>query len=129
MTERYGQGESFKYMIPISKEGKYTLILKFSEIYFQRPGEKIFDVKIGNKFVAKKLDILAHVLQKNIPYDHFVEIEYKNKKIYLEGEEVQGALKKGKLQIDFNVGAQDNPKVNAIVLARGGLENTHHGAF
>ena len=33
-AERYGPGETFKYLIPYEGDGDYTLILKFSEIYF-----------------------------------------------------------------------------------------------
>jgi hypothetical protein len=33
-AERYGLGESFKYFVPSPGDGKYTLILKFSEVYF-----------------------------------------------------------------------------------------------
>jgi len=36
-----------------------------------------------------------------------------------------GINKNGKLHIEFRRGSADNPKVNAIVLVRGGKENTH----
>lgn len=83
-TERYGPGESFKYLIPVQKDGTYALILKFSEIFFQQPGEKVFNVKIGNKVVLKDFDIFAKLLSKSLPYDAFFEIEVKNKKVYLD---------------------------------------------
>jgi hypothetical protein len=35
----------------------------------------------------------------------------------------------GKLQIDFAVGRADNPKVNAILLVKGGKQNTHYESF
>lgn len=49
-TERWGK-EPFKYQIPVS-DGKFTLVLKFSETYFQQPGGKVFDVKLGEHFLG-----------------------------------------------------------------------------
>ncbi len=82
--ERYGPGETFKYQIPTEGDGEYTLILKFSEIYFTAPGDKVFDVKIGSKFIAKKLDIFGSLLSKMLPYDIFVSIMVKGGKLYVE---------------------------------------------
>ena len=61
MSERYGLGEDFSYKIPMEgiTEGKFTIILKFSEIYFWEPGMKVFDVAIGDKTLVKDFDILA----------------------------------------------------------------------
>ena len=42
-TERWSN-EDFYYNIPVKSEGKYVVIFKFSEVYFNAPGEKIFDV-------------------------------------------------------------------------------------
>ena len=43
----------------------------------------------------------------------------------MNDKNVQGAISNNKLTIKFKVGSADNPKVNAILLVRGGLENTH----
>lgn len=64
-----------------------------------------------------------------LPLDHFITIEKKNGKIYVDGDEASGALKKGSLIVDFMVGKADNPKVNAIVLVSGGPDNTHEAAY
>ena len=45
--------------------------------------------------------------------------------MFVDGTEARGAIKNGKLQVDFVVGRADNPKVNGILLVEGGLENTH----
>jgi len=58
--------------------------LKFSEIYFTTPGEKIFDVKIGSKFVAKKLDVFGSLLSKMLPLDIFISVHVKNGRLYVE---------------------------------------------
>ena len=39
-TERYHYRD-FSYDIPISSEGDYFVVLKFAEVYFQRPDEKV----------------------------------------------------------------------------------------
>ena len=38
---------------------------------------------------------------------------------------MSGGLKNGKIQVLFKKGKADNPKVNAILLVEGGVENTH----
>ena len=40
-TERY-HTTSFSYKVPIHDDGEYFLILKFAEVYFQQPQEKVF---------------------------------------------------------------------------------------
>jgi len=128
-TERYGDGEPFKYYIPISKEGEYTLILKFSEVYFTGPGQKVFDIKVGNRYIAKKFDIFGKIYSKFLPLDLFFSVKYKDDKLIIDGEEVSGGIKNKKMQIDFLVGSADNPKVNAIVLAKGSKKNTHYDSY
>lgn len=67
----------------MKQPGKYVLILKFSEVYFNSPGEKIFDVGVGNLKVVNQLDIYSKV-GKATAYDEYVELEFKNGKIYVE---------------------------------------------
>ena len=128
-TERWGKNEGFKYQLSIPKDGTYTLILKFSEIYFQEPGQKVFDVKLGNKAIATDIDILAALGSRGLPYDIFVDLKVEGGKVYANGVECSGAFKNNKLQIDFAVGRADNPKVNAILLVQGGKENTHYNSY
>lgn len=40
-TERY-YTNTFIYDIPLSGDGDYVLVLKFSEVYFTSPGQKVF---------------------------------------------------------------------------------------
>ena len=49
-TERWGD-RGFSYEVPVSKDGKYTLVLKFSEVYFTQKGDKVFDVKLGSRTI------------------------------------------------------------------------------
>lgn len=39
-TERYNN-KDFSYDIVIPSDGDYVLVLKFAEVYFQNPGEKV----------------------------------------------------------------------------------------
>jgi len=67
----------------MKQPGKYVLILKFSEVYFNSAGEKIFDVALGNQKIINQLDIYSKV-GKATAYDEYIEFEFKNGKIYFE---------------------------------------------
>ena len=128
-TERWST-EDLIYEIPIQKEGKYVLILKFSEVYFNSKGEKIFDFKIGDMTVLEDIDIYAKV-GKNRAYDEFIEFEIKNKKIYIEGKEaVRGYDEENKIiRIIFAKKEADNPKINALLIVRGTLKDTDYDEY
>jgi hypothetical protein len=66
----------------LAQSGKYVLVLKFSEVYFNSPSEKIFDVNLGNESVVKQLDVYSKV-GKATAYDEFIEFELKNNKILM----------------------------------------------
>ena len=90
---------------------------------------KVFDVQIGDTTIIPQLDFVSLAGAKLLPYDTFHELEVKNKKLYWEGKEikVEPSIIKGNdhLKIDFIKGSYDNPKINAIVLVKGGADNTH----
>jgi hypothetical protein len=81
-TERWAS-EDLHYDLPMSAPGKYVLVLKFSEVYFNSAGEKIFDVLIGKEPLIRQIDIYEKV-GKAAAYDEFAEFEFKNDKIYLK---------------------------------------------
>ena len=129
-TERWGKGSKFTYRIPTTETGKFTLVLKFSEVYFDMPNQKVFDVYLGNTALIPRLDILMRAGAKMLPHDEFFEIEIKEngnkKELYYQGSFVKGGIDRdNKMVLDFKRGTADNPKVNAIVMVRGGKENTH----
>lgn len=39
-TERYNMN-TFGYTLPLTKDGNYVLVLKFSEVWFTSPGQKV----------------------------------------------------------------------------------------
>ena len=130
-TERW-HDENFSYKVPIdiSKEGIYTLILKFSEQYFNEPNYKIFDVQLGEHRILSQLDIVARAGTKLLPYDTFHQLEVKDRKIFYEGREIKQAMTSpGFMKVDFIKGSYDNPKINAILLVKGGVDATHKKNF
>jgi hypothetical protein len=40
-TERYNMN-TFGYTLPLTKDGNYVLVLKFSEVWFTSPGQKVY---------------------------------------------------------------------------------------
>ena len=121
-TERYDT-QTFSYQVPVPSDGVYTLVLKFSEVYFAAEGEKVFDVRIGDVEIISDLDVFAKV-GKGAAYDEYVEITVKQGQLYIDAQQVSKGLSAGKLTVDFVKGAADNPKINAIAVVRGTKEDT-----
>uniref|UniRef100_A0A1I7UUX7 Malectin domain-containing protein n=1 Tax=Caenorhabditis tropicalis TaxID=1561998 RepID=A0A1I7UUX7_9PELO len=118
-TERWSK-ESFSYEIPVSEDGDYVIILKFSEVYFERPDQKVFNVKINSKTVVKNLDIFEKSGGRGFAHDMLLHSDkYQRKKISVSG---QSKDYRGKIVIELAKGANDNPKINGFVVLRGGLE-------
>jgi len=59
-------------------------VLKFSEIFFQEPNQKVFDVLLGTKPVISDLDIFSKLLSRGIPYDEFIPLSVKAGKVYIK---------------------------------------------
>ncbi len=116
-TERWSS-ETLTYSLPLKGDGIYTLILKFSEVYFTRANEKVFDIALGKKTVVKNLDIYEKVGKGNA-YDEYVEFILKNNKIYFNGNECNYAYENEQLKLKFLKGSKDNPKINGILLYKG----------
>lgn len=123
-TERYDT-EDFSYLLPLPKDGKYVLVLKFSEVWFDQEGEKIFSVKLGSRVVVDSIDIFG-VIGKNSAYDEFIEFELKEGKVLLAGREAGGAYIDGHLKVDFVKTSRDNPKINGIMIVKGTRDDTHY---
>ena len=125
-TERWSSSDLI-YRLPLTKEGKYVLILKFSEVYFSNVKEKVFNVKLGDSVVIKNLDIFDKA-GKSAAYDEYIPFTLKGDKIILtEGQkEMINAYEGGKLVVTFGKTDADNPKINAILLVRGKLDDTDY---
>ena len=125
-TERWSS-ETLTYSLPLKSNinGKYVLILKFSEVYFNLKGGKIFNVALGKENVIKNLDIYAKV-GKAEAYDEYIEFEIRNRQVYYKNKNCNKALDGDKLVVNFKKGSADNPKVNAILLVKGNLKDTDY---
>ena len=125
-TERWNS-ETLTYSLPLKSNinGKYVLILKFSEVYFNNRGEKIFNVALGKENIIRNLDIYSKV-GKAEAYDEYIEFEIRNKNVYYKNKSCNKALDGDKLVVNFLKGSADNPKINAILLIKGTLKDTDY---
>ncbi len=115
-TERYHTA-TFGYDVPINEDGDYLLVLKFSEVYFNAPNMKVFDVVLnGDLTIAADLDIHEKV-GRGVAHDELVEFKVKDGKILLGGDESE--INMGKVRVEFIKSYRDNPKINAIALIKG----------
>jgi len=119
-TERY-HTSTFGYDIPIATDGRYLLVLKFSEVYFNTPNSKVFDVVLnGDLTIASDLDVFERV-GRGVAHDEYIEFEIKDGKILYEGDESE--IHAGKIRVEFIKSYRDNPKVNAIIVLKGSLND------
>ena len=128
-TERWST-EDLVYNIPLKKPGKYVLVLKVSEVYFNNKNEKVFDFKFGDETIRENIDIYSKV-GKNNAYDEFIEFELKNKQIYVEGKQLKNGYDEENktIKITFVKKEIDNPKVNAILIIRGTLKDSDYDEY
>lgn len=119
-TERY-HTSSFGYDIPIAGDGEYTLVLKFSEVYFNAPNMKVFDVMLNNEHtVIEKLDIFKQV-GKAIAHDEYIHFTISRGRLYYKEEESE--IRGNRIRVEFIKGNRDNPKINALILFKGDMES------
>lgn len=118
-TERYHTG-SFSYTLPIKVDGDYVIVMKFSEVWFNEPNQKVFNVMLNDKhIVVNNLDLFA-VAGLGVAHDEIVPFSIKkgNLLVHDESSEFDGTLKIGFIKLD-----RDNPKVNAIYIIRGHVDD------
>ncbi|GAB6028726.1 Tripartite DNA replication factor [Chamberlinius hualienensis] len=117
-TERY-HAKSFGYSIDIKDDGNYVLVLKFCEVYFKAPNMKVFDVNVNDINVISDLDIYNKV-GRGIAHDEYVPLRIEKKKLTVGDDEIDFS---GQLKVEFAKGPRDNPKVNAIYLMKGTIDD------
>merc|ERR1719473_2176470 len=83
-TERYAM-ETFGYDIPTPEDGDYTLILRFSEVYWTHAKGKVFDVALEGLSVVKDLDIYD-TAGRGVAHDEYAEISVKDGVLTAGGE-------------------------------------------
>ncbi|CAG5090803.1 Similar to mlec-a: Malectin-A (Xenopus laevis) [Cotesia congregata] len=119
-TERYHHS-TFGYDIPINEDGKYVMILKFCEVYFNSPNMKVFDVVLnGDHTVVTDLDIFEKV-GRGVAYNEYIPFTIQKGKLIYNDEESD--ILGGKIRVEFIKGYRDNPKINAIAVIKGVLDD------
>ncbi|MFH4974603.1 hypothetical protein AB6A40_001312 [Gnathostoma spinigerum] len=114
-TERY-HTEDFTYEIPTPEDGLYTLVLKFSEVYFHGRGQKVFNVLLNDEAVLWDFDIWERAGGSGIAYDEAIEFQLSNGILTFNGKSMES---KSYLRLTFAKGSYDNPKINAFYVYRG----------
>ena len=96
-------------------DGDYVLWLKFSEVWFNLAGLKVFDVALNDVVVIKELDIFAKV-GRGVAHDEVVGFKVRSNKIIIEGKSQPFT---NDVRVDFVKTDRDNPKINAIIILKG----------
>ncbi|XP_059616630.1 malectin [Phlebotomus argentipes] len=118
-TERY-HTSNFGYDIPLAGDGEYVLVLKFSEVYFNAPNMKVFDVVLnGEHTVVSDLDIFQQV-GRGTAHDEYVYFSVSRDRLYYKEDESE--IRDNRVRVEFIKGFRDNPKINALALLKGDLE-------
>lgn len=115
-TERY-HTSTFGYEISLAGDGDYLLVLKFSEVWFEVPNSKVFDIVLnGDHQIVSDLDIFAQVGKGNA-HDEYIYFSVSRNRLYYKEEESE--IRGGKVRVEFIKGYRDNPKINGILLIKG----------
>ncbi len=99
--QRYGN-PSFSYGFTVP-DGTYAVTLKFAELYVTGPGQRLFDIVLNGTTVETAFDIYATSGAMNTAVDRTYSVT------------VTG----GQLQLQFNQGTVQFPKVDAIQITQG----------
>lgn len=121
-SERYSTDKTLQYMLKLDKltPGKFTIVLKFSEIHFKEAGRKVFSIAVGNVLFKQSFDIYKEV-GFGVPMEEYIECVFDGVGISMNGINVtQGYSKEENLLILAMFKQEDNPKINAIVVYKGG---------
>ncbi|KAJ1608190.1 signal peptide-containing protein [Cryptosporidium canis] len=123
-SERYSTEKTLQYMLKLDKltPGKFTIVLKFSEIHFKEAGRKVFSIAVGNVLFKQSFDIYKEV-GFGVPMEEYIECEFDGENITLNGMNItQGYSKEERILILAMFKQEDNPKINAIVVYKGGQD-------
>lgn len=119
-TERYHMS-NFGYEVPIKGGGDFVLVLKFCEVWFTSPGKKVFDVALnGEHTIVHELDIFSKV-GRGVAHDEIIPFSIRSGKLKVNGE--TSTIIDNKISLDFIKGDADNPKVNAVFVMKGTIDD------
>ena len=76
------------------------------------------------------LDIFSKI-GKNSAYDEFITLNIKGDNLFVQGKKIKNGynISEKNIKITFVKKEKDNPKINGILLVKGGLENTDYEEF
>lgn len=52
-------------------------------MYFQKAGERVFDIKIGDNVVIANMDVIEKTGAKYAAHEEYLEFEIKNAAVYI----------------------------------------------
>jgi hypothetical protein len=96
-TERYG---NFRYSLPV-ENGLHEVTLKFAEIYFDRAGARVFDVRAEDDLIIDNLDIYKAAGGKNVAHDKTFQVEITDGWLDLDFISLVNNAKLSGIEIDF----------------------------
>ncbi|CAF1116169.1 unnamed protein product [Adineta steineri] len=118
-TERYDL-QKFSYEIDLSDDGDYVVWMKFAEVWFNGPNMKVFQILLDDEHaIIDELDIFSKV-GRATAHDEYIPFQIKNGRLVVKG---RSSSYSGKLKVTFQrLDHRDNPKVNALIIWRGSVE-------
>ncbi|GMR42049.1 hypothetical protein PMAYCL1PPCAC_12244, partial [Pristionchus mayeri] len=115
--ERWTKESSFSYTVTLPIENAdYTLDLRFSEVFFERAGAKVFNVLLNGQPLISNLDVWEKAGGRGKPYDTLESFKIQDGNLVFSNVLLDFD---GTLEISFSRGRADNPKCNAFALFRG----------
>lgn len=94
-------------------------------MYFQKEGQRVFDIKIGDTIVISNFDVIQKTGARYAAHEEYFEFEVRDAAVYVNGAKITNGLKAGSIQLTFAKGKADNPIIQAIILYQGPLEGIH----
>lgn len=91
-------------------------------MYFEKAGQRVFDIKIGDTVAVADMDVIAKSGGKYAAHEQYLEFEIKDASVYLNNAKVKNGLKGGNLQLTFSKGKADNPIIQGLIVYQGPVE-------
>ena len=115
--------DDFTYFLPRLPQGKYVIILKFSE-YFSSKNRRMFNISIGSQIIMNNMEAYENI-RELAAFDEFIPVIVNEKGLYWNGLHLPDAFKGDKLILKLLKIGNDYPRVSGIMIINGTLENTN----
>ncbi|GMT18116.1 hypothetical protein PFISCL1PPCAC_9413, partial [Pristionchus fissidentatus] len=115
-VERFSKESSFSYTVDLPvTNAEYTLDFRFSEVFFERAGAKVFNVLLNGQPLIANLDVWEKAGGRGKPYDTLESFKIQDGNLVFSNVLLDFD---GTLEITFSKGPADNPKCNAFAIFR-----------